>query len=72
MIYITQYGFWWSTTEKRWNEFLKDVVLRKRGTQIPRTFRLLKNKPNGIELKNYFRILDWEMDDFKNALKNSK
>jgi hypothetical protein len=58
MIYITQYGFWWSTTPAGWRDII-EYALAHDGYDLDQMAKSLKNRPSTIRVDGNRRSGDF-------------
>jgi hypothetical protein len=68
-VYVTQYGFYWSMPHSKWAEICKRMSTdRNANYDYDKEARLLKHKPTSIIPELIHKTLDWQVDEWRDAL----
>lgn len=59
MIYITQYGFWWSTTSTGWRSIIEYAINHDGDYDLDQMAKPLKNRPSTIRVDGSRRSGDF-------------
>lgn len=88
MVYVTQYDFWWSFTDRQWRDFCRSAISGIRsgaGYELPDE-NMLKTRPRYVAresrrsrwwyaTKNGIEVvqpLDWTLEEWEEKLEDSQ